>query len=87
MRLIIILALLYLLYRTLKPSVSRNLSKGGKVFDEATGEIDDIMAKDPYCGIYFPKKDGVHLKIDGRDLYFCCKECRDKFMDSRKNNF
>jgi YHS domain-containing protein len=39
------------------------------------------MIKDPFCEIYFPKKDGVHLRIDGKDLYFCSEECRDKFLE------
>jgi YHS domain-containing protein len=40
------------------------------------------MVKDPYCGVYFSRKDGVDLKIDGQDLYFCRNECRDKFVEN-----
>ena len=50
---------------------------------QAAGEIDDVMIKDPVCEVYFPKRDGVHLKTDGQDLYFCSPECRDKFIDMR----
>ena len=39
------------------------------------------MDKDPYCGVYFTRRDGVDLKIDGQDLYFCSQECRDKFCE------
>ncbi|RLC13066.1 MAG: hypothetical protein DRI57_16995 [Deltaproteobacteria bacterium] len=41
------------------------------------------MIKDPVCEVYFPKRDGVHLSVDGQDVYFCSEECRDKFMESR----
>ncbi|MBW1728928.1 MAG: hypothetical protein JRI63_11780 [Deltaproteobacteria bacterium] len=51
------------------------------MFNKTAGEIDDVMIKDPFCEIYFPKKDGVHLRINGKDLYFCSKECRDKFLE------
>jgi YHS domain-containing protein len=44
-------------------------------------EIDDEMIKDPVCDIYFPKKDGVHLRFNGKDHYFCSTACRDKFVN------
>jgi YHS domain-containing protein len=52
-------------------------------FGKKTDEIDDIMVKDPYCEIYFAKKDGVNLNIKGKDVYFCSKECKDKFLDKK----
>ena len=51
------------------------------VSNKTAGEIADVMIKDPFCEIYFPKKDGVHLRFEGKDLYFCSKECRDKFVE------
>jgi len=50
------------------------------IISKTSGEIDDIMIKDPLCEIYFPKKDGVHLRDDGKDLYFCSDTCRDKYV-------
>ncbi|MCP4110547.1 MAG: hypothetical protein GY749_34335 [Desulfobacteraceae bacterium] len=52
------------------------------VSGKARNEIDDIMIKDPFCKIYFPRKEGVHLKIDEQDLYFCSTRCRDGFIAS-----
>lgn len=48
--------------------------------DEEPSRIDDVMVKDPYCKVYFPKRDGVHVRIKGEDLYFCSDACRDKFL-------
>jgi len=45
------------------------------------GEIDDVLIKDPVCDVHFLRRDGVHLKADGQDLYFCSPECKDKFVD------
>lgn len=83
MRLLIFLGLIYLCYRIFKswmlPGASTSKTFAGKAADE----IDNVMIKDPVCEVYFPKRDGVHLKTGGQDLYFCSSECRDKFIDMR----
>ena len=81
MRLLILLGVLYLCYRLFKSWMLPGGSPQKTVFNKTAGEIDDVMIKDPFCEIYFPKKDGVHLRINGKDLYFCSKECRDKFVE------
>jgi YHS domain-containing protein len=53
------------------------------VFGKTAAEIDDLMVKDPFCEVYFPKRDAVHLKVDGKDLYFCSTECRDNYVASQ----
>jgi uncharacterized protein len=47
--------------------------------------IDDVMIKDPECGTYFPVRDGVVLKRGDRELLFCSRECRDRYVDSGKS--
>ena len=84
MRLLIIIGVAYLAYRALKSWMLQNVSAKRTVAGETTGEIDDVMIKDPFCQAYFPKRNGVHLKADGEDLYFCSKECRDRFVEVRK---
>ncbi len=83
MRYLIILGLIYFAYRTIKSWMLQAGPLKTKVSRKPAGEIDDVMVKDPYCEIYFPKRNGVHLKIDGKDLYFCSTECRDKFIAAR----
>lgn len=41
--------------------------------------VDDIMVKDPFCEVYFPRRKGVRALIKGEELYFCSPECRDKY--------
>ena len=84
MRLLIIIGVAYLAYRALKSWMLQNVSTEKTVNGETTGEIDDVMIKDPFCQVYFPKRNGVHLKADDKDLYFCSKECRDRFIEMRK---
>jgi len=82
-RLLIFAGVIYLAYRLLKSWKLKNIqSKAG--FDKTDNIIDDIMIKDPFCETYFPKRNGVHLLVDGKDLYFCSTECRDKFIASKK---
>lgn len=80
MRFLIILGLIYFAYRAIKSLMLKGGPSKNKVSREPTGEIDDVMVKDPYCEVYFPKRNGVHLKIDGKELYFCSTECRNKFI-------
>ena len=80
MRLLILLGIVYLCYRFLKSWILKEPSSHQTVSGKKTGEIDNVMVKDPYCGVCFARKDGVDLKIDGQDLYFCSQECRDKFV-------
>ena len=52
--------------------------------NEEPSRIDDVMVKDPYCNVYFPKRDGLHVRFKGEDLYFCSDTCRDKFLAEKK---
>ena len=80
-KLIIYILLIYVAYKVIKgwtaPSVSTERRE-----DRNAGTVDDIMIKDPVCGVYFPKRDGIYLNADGSDMYFCSSECRDRFVDS-----
>ncbi len=80
MRLLILLAVIYLCFRMIKSWIRQNSTSQRPLSSTQVAELDDVMEKDPFCEVYFPKKDGVHLKFDGKDLYFCGNECRDKFI-------
>ncbi len=77
---IIILGLAYLAYRTLKSMILPGPLPREEVDRQPMGRIDDVMVKDPYCESYFPRRSGVHLRREDEDLYFCSKECRDRFV-------
>ncbi len=82
LKLLIFIGVIYLLYRGLKSWMLPDAANRKAVFDKAAGKIDDIMIKDPFCEVYFPKRNGVHLRFNEEDLYFCSTECRDKFLKS-----
>lgn len=88
LKLLIFIGVIYLLYRGLKSWMLPDTANRKAVFDKSADKIDDIMIKDPFCEAYFPKRNGVRLRFNGEDLYFCSTECRDKFLESRskRNN-
>jgi YHS domain-containing protein len=83
MKLLILILVGYLGYRAFKSWMVSNTSSGRSVAGKDAGAIDDIMVKDPFCEVYFPKRNGVHLRHAGEDLYFCSTESRDKFLAER----
>jgi uncharacterized protein len=77
---IIVLALLgYLGYRLFKRWV-RGKILSGRTESHGPGRIDDVMVKDPQCGAYFARRDGVTLRHAERELLFCSRECREKYL-------
>jgi len=84
LRLLIIAALVYFLYRMFtRWMAGHSASSGGAVNHRDADAIDDIMVKDPQCEVFFPKNEAVRARIGGRDLFFCSTECRDKFLENQ----
>ena len=79
-RFIILAVVGYVAYRALKSWMFHNAASSKSVAGKKAGEIDDIMIKDPYCEAYFPQRNAVHLKFDGKDMQFCSTQCKDKFL-------
>ena len=77
MRLLIFLAVFYISYKICKSWLSNVLPTETKANNSK--EDEDIMAKDPLCGVYFPRREGIYAKINGEHLLFCSQECKDKF--------
>ncbi len=41
---------------------------------------DGEMIKDPQCGAYFLKEQGVKGVVQGKVMHFCSEECYDKYF-------
>jgi len=79
-KLLIIVAVGYLFYRSIRSWMLRDNTSLKKGSGKTAGEIDDVMIKDPFCQAYFPRRNAVHLNFHGSDLYFCSEACRDKYI-------
>ena len=77
--------LLFLLLRSVFKSIfqtGKNMSRGP---DPAPSQSPTVIAggelkKDPVCGTYISTSLAITRTIKGDVVYFCSKECRDKFV-------
>lgn len=84
-KLLIWAVIAYLLYRAVKNILGPGSPMAGRrTFQKPPERIDDLMVRDPYCEVYFPRKEGHHLRSGEEDLYFCSPECRDKYLKERE---
>ena len=83
MKLLLLIIIAYLVYRAAKSWVMRNLQAPSRD-DSHHPSIDDVMVKDPVCGIYFPQREGVELRRGGQTFLFCSAACRDRFLKEAK---
>ena len=79
-RLLIFAGLAYFFYRKIKTWALENINPPRHSFNKPEDNINDIMIQDPYCKTYFPKREAVQLDINGKQLYFCSTQCREKYI-------
>lgn len=84
MRILIILGLLYLIYR-LTRSAYPYLKKGYREGMSKSGDsILDEMVKDPSCQVYLPKKEAITEKIGNQWYFFCSEDCLKNYKEKLK---
>lgn len=47
------------------------------------GPNEEVLVRDPQCGIYLPRTTGVKRKVRGKEHYFCSNECLEAFQAGR----
>ena len=80
-RLLYYLMLAYLAYVVYKFLL--NLGRRRRPADPVQ-RISGIMVKDEACDTYVPKEEAIREVIDGKEYFFCSKDCRRKFLDQIK---
>jgi YHS domain-containing protein len=85
MRLLVLSLLIYLAYRLFKNWVLPRQSSIGTPEQAGSTMVDDVMVKDPFCETYFPKRNGIKKVLGGQTHYFCSTECRDKYLEAKKD--
>ncbi len=86
MRLLIIILLAYFAYRAIKSWMHKNLLSAQSRGNVSSNQVDDIMVKDPQCGMYFPKNSGIRTVHRDQEIYFCSEKCRDEFLSGSENS-
>jgi len=83
-RLLIYAMLVYLVYRLVKawgPSLFK--SEDGQEQGVVSHQSTELM-KDPQCGTYFLKRDGVEVEIEGKRVHFCSHDCLEAFKKTHQ---
>jgi uncharacterized protein len=52
--------------------------------EEKLREFEDELVKDPICGIYIPKNKAITAKVEGAKVYFCSRECKEKYLEEKR---
>ena len=77
-RIIVLVILFFVLYWVVKAIFLR---PSGKIAGKRRNHIgsEEVMVKDPECGVYIPKNDAIASSINGRSQFFCSEECLDRY--------
>jgi len=86
LRNLIILILIYLIYRIVRSLLYPPFKKGyRKGMGKTSSSITDEMVKDPCCQVYLPKREALSEKIGNEWYFFCGEECCRKYKEKTKN--
>ena len=79
-RLIVFIVLGVIIYRASKSWFGQGRSKQSRMSGSSADRIDDDMVQDPQCGIYFPRREGITLNVQGQQLLFCSEKCKQAYV-------
>ena len=80
-RILIFAALVYLVFRLargLMKGIARSKDRSGGVPPD---KIEDLV-EDPQCRRFVPLSEALKADLDGKTLYFCSRECLEKYRSS-----
>jgi len=81
LRIVLYAFLVYIIYKFIR--LYQNLSKKSKA-PRQPKQISGIMVKDEVCNTYLPKEDAIKEIVEGKEYFFCSKDCRQKFLEEKK---
>ena len=82
-RLLIIVFLLYILYKLLTGSDKRRDRVRKKSSSAGEGAVQDVLVEDPVCHTYIPRQQAVRLHHDKQMYYFCSNKCCEEFLKQK----
>lgn len=79
-RLLLIFLLGYFAWRAIRPLLNPDGGSGDKGGRDGR-EMDADLVQDPQCGVYVSREEALKADIDGRRIYFCSQECKQKYLE------
>ncbi|NLA74901.1 MAG: hypothetical protein GX846_05460 [Deltaproteobacteria bacterium] len=81
-RLLIYILFIYVVYILIKKTLLSWPREKGK--SGSSGMISE-MVQDPFCKTYIPKNEAYRAILGGNEIFFCSKECAEKYKDNIGN--
>lgn len=78
-RLIIYFVIIYFAINLVKALISPK-----ETYESNNNNSGEDMVEDPYCGTFIPKSSALEKRSGGEKLYFCSKECWQRYKDEGK---
>ncbi len=74
MKLLLFIVMGYLVYKIFKRSIEK--------VEPPSGKLEGAVAhKDPVCGVYVTEEDAVVGRLEGERIYFCSRDCLEKYRE------
>ena len=86
MRFIFFALLVYLLYRLIRGIFIAAPKQQGRRNPESGPAIVDEMVIDPVCRVYIPRREALTARVAGETVYFCSRECMNKYLEDKPEN-
>ena len=86
LRFILTVITLYLVYRVVKGFFLPSARPPEESPPPTTAINGEDLVEDPYCHTYVPISDAYSVSLDGKTVYFCCKECFEKYKANINSN-
>ena len=84
-RLIFYAIVAYVIYRVFK--FFENLGKSSQApRSTSSPQLQGKMVKDEVCSTYLPQEEALQEIRDGKEYFFCSRECRQKFLEQKKTD-
>ncbi len=80
MRILILGALFYFLYRLLFGPAKKPVSQEPSTDEDPDR---DVLVEDPVCHVYVPQGQAVAAKKNGQTFYFCSDKCCETFLSGK----
>jgi uncharacterized protein len=81
-RFLLFILLLFLLYTVLHFLIRGVLVQRKRL--NSGSELEELV-QDPYCQTYIPRRTAIRKRVEGRNYYFCNKECLRKFLKEKES--
>ncbi len=79
-RFLIVAIIIYIIFLLFKKSPVGS----GETQRRRSGPPGEDLVEDPHCHVYIPISDAYRRSYEGKELYFCSKDCFEQYVTAAK---